>query len=75
MVISPLGFKINKKDHHIKRFARRALTKTFDIMANTYTQIYIQYIFAVQNRVSLIKDHWQTDLYKYMTGIIEQQEH
>jgi len=44
-------------------------------MANTYTQIYIQYIFAVQNRASLIKDHWQTDLYKFMTGIIEQQEH
>jgi len=44
-------------------------------MANTYTQLYIQFVFAVQNRISLIKDNWQTDLYKYMTGIIEQQEH
>ena len=44
-------------------------------MANTYTQLYIQFVFAVQNRISLIKVNWQTDLYKYMTGIIEQQEH
>lgn len=44
-------------------------------MANTYTQIYIQYVFAVQNRISLISENWQTDLYKYMTGIIEKQEH
>jgi putative transposase len=44
-------------------------------MANTYTQIYIQFVFAVQNRISLINENWQMDLYKYMTGIIEQQEH
>lgn len=44
-------------------------------MANTYTQIYIQYVFAVQNRISLITDDWQSNLYKYMTGIIGQQEH
>jgi REP element-mobilizing transposase RayT len=44
-------------------------------MANTYTQIYVQYVFAVQNRVSLISENWQSDLYKYMTGIIVQQEH
>jgi putative transposase len=44
-------------------------------MANTYTQLYIQFVFAVQNRISLINENWQTDLYKYMTGIIEQQEH
>ena len=44
-------------------------------MANTYTQIYIQYVFAVQNRISLISENWQSDLYKYMTGIIGQQEH
>lgn len=44
-------------------------------MANTYTQLYIQFVFAVQNRISLINESWQTDLYKYMTGIIEQQQH
>ncbi|WP_318349074.1 IS200/IS605 family transposase [Aquipluma nitroreducens] len=44
-------------------------------MANTYTQLYIHYVFAVQNRLSLINDNWQSDLYKYMNGIIEQQGH
>ena len=43
-------------------------------MANTYTQIYIQYVFAVQNRISLINESWQTDLYKYMSGIIGKHE-
>jgi putative transposase len=44
-------------------------------MANTYTQIYIQYVFAVQNRASLINEKWQSHLYKYMSGIIEKHEH
>ena len=44
-------------------------------MANTYTQIYIQCVFAVQNRISLIKNEWKDELYKYMTGIINQHEH
>jgi len=44
-------------------------------MANTYTQLYIHFVFAVQNRLSLIHKDWQTSLYKYMNGIIEQQGH
>ncbi len=44
-------------------------------MANTYTQLYIHYVFAVQNRLSLINGNWRTQLYKYMNGIIEQQGH
>ncbi len=44
-------------------------------MANTYTQLYIHYIFAVQNRLCLISPKWQNDLYKYMNGIIKQQGH
>ena len=44
-------------------------------MPNTYTQIYIHYVFAVQNRKNLIQPKWKDDLQKYMTGIIEQQGH
>jgi len=44
-------------------------------MANTYTQIYIQYVFAVQNRASLINEQWQIQLFKYISGITEKQEH
>jgi putative transposase len=39
-------------------------------MANTYTQIYIQIVFAVQGRQSLIRPSHNDELQKYMTGII-----
>lgn len=44
-------------------------------MANTYSQIYLHFVFAVQNRTSLIHPHWQEDLYKYMSGIISKHDH
>ena len=39
-------------------------------MANTYTQIHIHAVFAVQNRISLIQIEGQDELYKYITEII-----
>lgn len=39
-------------------------------MANTFSQIYIQVVFAVQGRQSLIKSDWREEFYKYITGII-----
>ena len=44
-------------------------------MANTYTQLYIQFVFAVQNRMSLIQASWKDELYKYMTGIVQNNKH
>jgi putative transposase len=44
-------------------------------MANMYTQLYIHFVFAVQNRASLIRQGWQADLYKYINGIMDQQQH
>ena len=44
-------------------------------MANTYSQIYLHFVFAVQNRISLISPTWQADLYKYMSGIITNNGH
>jgi REP element-mobilizing transposase RayT len=44
-------------------------------MANTYTQIHIQAVFAVQNRACVIRKAWKEDLYKYMTGIIQNHGH
>ncbi len=44
-------------------------------MANTYKQIHIQVVFAVQNRQSLILSDWGDDLYKYITGIIQNHNH
>ena len=39
-------------------------------MGNTYTQIYIQIIFAVRGRQSLIPKRHQDELHKYITGIV-----
>ena len=39
-------------------------------MADTYSQIYIQVVFAVQNRNALIQPAWEEDLYKYISGIL-----
>ena len=44
-------------------------------MPNTYTQIYIQTVFTVQNKISLILPQWQDDLYKYITGIVQNNGH
>ena len=40
-------------------------------MAGTYTQIYIQVVFAVKGRSNLILPHWEEELYKYITGIVK----
>ena len=40
-------------------------------MPNTYTQLYIQFVLAVKYRESLIKKEWKDELYKYITGIVQ----
>jgi putative transposase len=44
-------------------------------MANTYTQIHIQYVFAVKYRDGAIGQDWEEQLYKYMTGIVQNHNH
>lgn len=44
-------------------------------MANTYTQIHFHTVFAVRNRQSLISKTWETELYKYITGILQNKGH
>lgn len=44
-------------------------------MANTYTQIHIQVVFAVQNRASVIHKSWQNRLYQYIIAIIQKHGH
>lgn len=39
-------------------------------MANTYTQIYIHIVFAVEHRQSLIPKEHKDELHRYITGII-----
>ena len=44
-------------------------------MANTYTQLHIQFVFAVKFRTGLIQPRWKEAVHKYITGIIEANNH
>jgi len=44
-------------------------------MANTYTQIHIQFVFVVKFRKALIDKSFKQELYKYMTGIVQSYGH
>ncbi|MES1181718.1 MAG: IS200/IS605 family transposase [Flavobacterium sp.] len=44
-------------------------------MANTYTQLHVQLIFAVKYRDAFIANEWKNELHKYMTGIIQNNGH
>ena len=39
-------------------------------MAGTYSQIYVQAVFAVKGRENLIDKNWRDELHKYISGII-----
>ena len=40
-------------------------------MADTYSQIYIQYVFAVKGRQNLIREQNREPLEKYICGIVK----
>ena len=44
-------------------------------MANTYTQLHIQFIFAVKYRASLIQKVWKQPLHQYITGLFQSSDH
>ena len=44
-------------------------------MANVYSQISMQLVFAVKNREALIKDNFREDLHKYIGGILRNKNH
>jgi len=43
-------------------------------MAGTFSQIYIQIVFAVKGRQNLIKPFFEEELYKYISGIVNGKE-
>jgi len=40
-------------------------------MPNTFSQIYLQFVFAVQHRQSLIPKEHKEELHKYITGLVQ----
>src|SRR3990167_2739132 len=44
-------------------------------MANTYTQIHVQFVFVVKYRKGLIQTSFKKELYQYISGIIKRHNH
>ena len=44
-------------------------------MADVFSQLYIQIIFAVKHRQSLIAHDWEDELFRYTTGIVQNHGH
>ena len=44
-------------------------------MSKTYSQIYLHIVFSVRNRQYLIDRRWKDELYKYLTAIVQNQNH
>lgn len=40
-------------------------------MANTYTQLYIHFVFAVKFRNALISPKWEDRLHRYIIAIVQ----
>lgn len=43
-------------------------------MANTYSQIFIQIVFAVKGRQNLISKNNREELHKYITGVVQNKD-
>ncbi len=43
-------------------------------MSGTFSQVYIQIVFAVKGRANLIHKQWKDELFKYIAGIIKGKE-
>ena len=43
-------------------------------MSGTFSQIYLQIIFAVKSRQNLLHESWRQEIFKYMAGIIKEKK-
>ena len=43
-------------------------------MPGAFSQIYIQVVFAVKGRASIIHASWEEELYKYISGIVRNKD-
>lgn len=43
-------------------------------MANTFSQLYLQFVFAVQHNLKLIPREHKEELHKYITGLVQKRE-
>lgn len=44
-------------------------------MAGTFTQLYVQVVFAVRGRENLLRREWRSEVFSYMSAIITAKNH
>jgi len=44
-------------------------------MANTYRSVHLQIVFAVKHKKALLHKSWRSDLFKYISGIVNGKGH
>ncbi|HEY5824333.1 MAG TPA: IS200/IS605 family transposase [Cyclobacteriaceae bacterium] len=44
-------------------------------MSDTYSQLYIQLVFAVKGRRNFISNQWEEELHKYITAVVQNDKH
>ena len=59
----------------VDTYIKKRIFQTKYTMANTYSQVHLQFIFALKYRAALIKPAWEDELYKYMTGVVQRNDH
>jgi len=65
----------NKKNFALEGLPLNRYNPYFYTMPDTYTQLYIHFVFAVKYREATIKPEWEERLHKYITGIIQNNVH
>ena len=85
MALKPIVPKGRSAQNNLKIFVRNYLktihtgiTKSFNqmisVMANSFTQVYIHFVFSTKNREPLIKPEFEKQLWAYIGGIGKQNE-
>jgi Transposase and inactivated derivatives len=44
-------------------------------MANTYSQVYLHFVFSVKGKQSLLQSRYNDELQKYITGLVQNRKH
>lgn len=76
-ILGSIGATYQKKHNNPSAFWHVILflsIQIIKIMANTFSQIYLQFVFAVKFRQSLIPKKHKEELHKYFTGLVQNRQ-
>src|SRR5688572_9920798 len=65
----PTAFEINQNPRKLETPV--SFKPHFTVMPNTFSQIYLQFVFAVKHRQNLIAKEHKEELHKYITGLVQ----